>query len=416
VGNRIRHYPGWQYLRKNHGLFHLRWHSCTVYDDTSPTPITLVGESTVFGTNTAQNIDDPIVNSLEVKGGGKIVSATANEISIFAGPIEGARYTEASGQVIRADSIDAGIVASPTQTQGSGLLLSSFNEISVVSTPNDTVTLANGIIGTIQEVINNGTNPLQIFPNVGTQIELSPIDAPVTLPIGGRVQYRLVSPTKWLLLNDALGDIPFLPSDKPNLVQWNRFNQGITITGSGASQWDDQSGQANHLLQTVDSQRLTVLGDGALLSDGISQDMQTLGYTLNQPTTVYLKIKQVSSISGGRLIDGIGGNSGGLFQATSPQLNIYAGAQLGPMTDLLVGVFGSVAIVFNGANSSVQHNGNTPITGNAGTNSMSGVTIGSFGGTSNWSNTEYREIIVYAAAHTPTDIAEVNAYMQPIGN
>lgn len=44
----------------------------STYDDTSPTAITLSGSSTVYGTNTAQNIDDPIVDSLTVADNGDV--------------------------------------------------------------------------------------------------------------------------------------------------------------------------------------------------------------------------------------------------------------------------------------------------------------------------------------------------------
>lgn len=50
---------------------------------------------------------------------------------------------------------------------------------------------------------------------------------------------------------NQMGEIPlgFTPSDISGLKLWTRFNSGITETGSGVSQWDDVSGNGNHLLQ-----------------------------------------------------------------------------------------------------------------------------------------------------------------------
>ena len=40
-----------------------------------------------------------------------------------------------------------------------------------------------------------------------------------------------------------------------SLVAWYRLNSGITIAGQGVSQWDDASGNGNHLLQATDANR-----------------------------------------------------------------------------------------------------------------------------------------------------------------
>lgn len=56
-----------------------------------------------------------------------------------------------------------------------------------------------------------------------------------------------------------------------NLVAHFDASSGVTITGSGVSQWDDQSGQDNHATQTTDSLRpsfLTVDGQDSISFDG----------------------------------------------------------------------------------------------------------------------------------------------------
>lgn len=58
----------------------------------------------------------------------------------------------------------------------------------------------------------------------------------------------------------AVGSLGFvtsglLPPKFSGLTAWYRYNSGITVTGSGVSQWDDQSGNGNHLLQGTDTNR-----------------------------------------------------------------------------------------------------------------------------------------------------------------
>ena len=77
-------------------------------------------------------------------------------------------------------------------------------------------------------------------------------------------------------------DLKYLPSQEPNLIQWNRKNTGITVTGSGISQWDDVSGNGNHLKQGTDANRPSKEANGSVLTDGLAHYMQTDAYTLNQ--------------------------------------------------------------------------------------------------------------------------------------
>jgi len=69
-------------------------------------------------------------------------------------------------------SATSGITASTTQTQGQGPLTSDINEISVVANNDDVVTLSPAFVRMKIEVINNGSNTLQIFPALGDNLGL----------------------------------------------------------------------------------------------------------------------------------------------------------------------------------------------------------------------------------------------------
>lgn len=191
-----------------------------------------------------------------------------------------------------------------------------------------------------------------------------------------------------------------LPSNLPNLIQWNRFNTGITVTGSGVSQWADQSGNGNHFKQSIDANRPLKLSTGAILSDGISQSLKTDTYPLDQPLTIYLLGNQKTFTATDYLMDGYIINTASLRQfSTSPILRVFAGADSPNNSDLGIDAYGVITIVLDGANGLFRIDKNTPITGNFGNASPNGFTIGANGNNAAWSNLEYREFCVFTEVH-----------------
>ncbi len=74
-------------------------------------------------------------------------------------------------------STTAGITASTNKTQGQGALVTEINEIDVVGSDGDTVTMPAAVAGRKVTIINNGANTLQIFPasgdNLGAGVDVS---------------------------------------------------------------------------------------------------------------------------------------------------------------------------------------------------------------------------------------------------
>jgi len=219
-------------------------------------------------------------------------------------------------------------------------------------------------------------------------------------------------------LERQVGRIPigFLPSQIPSLKQWNRFNTDIIETGSGVSQWGDFSGNGNHLKQAIDANRMTKEADGSVLGNGIDQFLQADTYTLVQPEIIFVLGRHLSWTSDDRWFDGNAADSGTLFQRTStPNLGIFAGAQAGNIS-LALNTTGVVTVVLNGASSSIQLNNNAPVTGNAGTSSMSGFTLGAKGGgVGGFGNVQYQEVIVCSATLDTATIAQVINYLARVG-
>ncbi len=207
----------------------------------------------------------------------------------------------------------------------------------------------------------------------------------------------------------------FLPSSLPNLELWTRFNQGITVTGSGVSQWDDQSGNGNHLLQGTDANRPSEEVDGSILFNGTAHFLKAAAFTLVQPETIYILGKQVTWTADDRWIDGNANNTGVLQQAApSPEIRIFAGAFLGNIS-LTLDTDGIITSVFNSTSSVIQLNNDSPVTGDAGAANMGGFILGARGdGTTNFSNIQVKEALIYSEAHDAATRAQVIGYLQSI--
>ena len=201
-----------------------------------------------------------------------------------------------------------------------------------------------------------------------------------------------------------------------NPVAWFRQGQGITITGSGVSSWADATGLGHHLLQGTDAARPALQADGSILFNGTSHFLKCSAFTLNQPETVFILFKSVSWTNQDHIYDGNTLNNVLLYQnGSTPQLNIYAGSPTGSVTSLAVGAYGVTAAVINGASSSLQHNLNTPATGNAGAGNRSGFTLGAAGDGSLPANIQVLEVIIFPTAHDATTRARVANYLRGVG-
>ena len=197
-------------------------------------------------------------------------------------------------------------------------------------------------------------------------------------------------------------------------VAWFRFNSGIT-GATTVSQWDDVTGNANHLKQATETNQPALQADGSILFDGIDNYLRCDPFTLNQPITVYILGKQITWSSGDDICDGNVGDTL-LIQQTnagaSPQLRLYAGAATGSNTDLGLDTYGVISAVFNGASSVLQINDETPITGDVGASNAGGFTLGARGTiVSAYSNIQVKEVILFAAAHAANTRLHVARYL-----
>lgn len=100
-------------------------------------------------------------------------------------------------QLVFRNTLQSGITASTTQTQGQMPLTKDVNEISTVANANDTVTLPSApAYSRTVTIINNGANTLQIFPASGDNLGAG-VDTATTLASGANVRYTNYNATNW---------------------------------------------------------------------------------------------------------------------------------------------------------------------------------------------------------------------------
>lgn len=198
---------------------------------------------------------------------------------------------------------------------------------------------------------------------------------------------------------------------------WYRYGVGIEVTGSGVSKWPDQSGNGRDLLQGTDAARPALQSDNSILFDGGAHFLKCSTFTFAQPETIYALYRQVTWTLTDTIFDGNTSNTGAVRQSSvTPQLEINAGAaQVATNANLAVNTYGVMAVVFNGASSLLQINNTTATTGSPGTASMSGFTLGARGDSTQFSNIQVKEVILFAAAHDAATRTAVITYLATVG-
>lgn len=219
-------------------------------------------------------------------------------------------------------------------------------------------------------------------------------------------------------LNKTMGSIPlkFLPSQISGLQLWTRFNSGITVTGSGVSQWDDQSGNDNHLTQSTDANRPSKEADGSILFDGVDNFLAKTGLTLNQPHTVYLLFKQVTWTDGDVILGFGGGATRFLGQSgATPQIKLFNGTG-NIANSITLDTYAALATISNGASSVLQVNNDAPVTGETGSTNASAIQLGTNNQVSAFSHIQVKEAVVYDTAHDAATRAQVIKYLADVGD
>jgi hypothetical protein len=207
----------------------------------------------------------------------------------------------------------------------------------------------------------------------------------------------------------------FDPSSISGLVFWVKADQITGLNdGDPVATWSDQSGNSHDATQSNASYRPAyktgiLNGLPGVLFNGSSTYMITSAFALNQPSTVFIVGTHTNSGANGHFVDGEAGNTRALVGVGSAGFWGVAGTILGtsgvPSTPNIVGG------IFNSTSSLLSLNG-TAVTGDAGSASASGLTLGMYGTPgSNYLQGYLFEVLAYNTALSTANRQAIEGYL-----
>lgn len=193
--------------------------------------------------------------------------------------------------------------------------------------------------------------------------------------------------------DDTEQDIGFVSGflDTASLKTFVSSNSGYI------SKWYDQSGNSHDGVQTTNANQPRIVNAGAVeYNEGqVAAYMSgnyflSLSYSMSQPST-YFMVTQNSGLDNHHFIDG--NTDRQLLGMSGSHIVLYAGALLVGATTVTNTQL--LYALFNSSSSAISYNGNTAVTGNAGTMGISSWLIGSGQGAGNAIIGYMNELIVY---------------------
>lgn len=273
------------------------------------------------------------------------------------------------------------------------------------------------------------TQATTITTNVGLQKLSTPNSSPRTFKVSG---FQLVTanwagpytptPTDAAINNGSIRGLNTFrvpvaaPLNLTNLVAWYRADIGVSLA-TGVASWANLAPTgARPLTQgTTANQPLMVTGSNGLPSirfDGVNDALKAT-FTLTQPETVFIVYKHITLHATQKYIfDGATVNGMTLQTNQGASSSMYSGVTLIANTQIASGSYAYATITFNGVSSQMRANGIVVASGNAGTNTADGLTLGAAGNMSSWTNIEVAEVIITNSVASAGEIATVESYLQ----
>ena len=230
------------------------------------------------------------------------------------------------------------------------------------------------------------------------------------------------------VLGGAAAVPAFAPTDVSGLVLWLKadagtFQDDALTTAASADDakvggWVDQSTAGNTVTIADTSKRPTLKlnilnGKPAVRFAGSNTWLiKQFGSAYTQPLTIFALGTASDKNAYWFDVDGSGTNRVAIIFNSAAQDNTYLFAGAGFQYNFSLPLAATIYTgIVNGASSYIYFNGSQVATGNAGTNSMGGVTLGARFTLGDVLNGDLYEILVYDAGLSVTDINRVGNYL-----
>lgn len=210
------------------------------------------------------------------------------------------------------------------------------------------------------------------------------------------------------------------PGAITNLKLWLSVDSGLYQSGS-PNQWSDLSGNGNHAVQATTAQKPTLTAPIASLNnksalnfDGTNDNLRINGFTLAQPATVICLWNTTANNASQYVLDAAASTNRMILRYLSTSgISMFAGNSLGyPITAPFS--FRISGLMFNGNTSSIYENNILKGSGDAGSQTLTGLTIG--GRQDLAANFYFRgqmaELIIYDRLLTAQEYMDVLGYLQ----
>lgn len=169
--------------------------------------------------------------------------------------------------------------------------------------------------------------------------------------------------------------------------------------------WYDQSGNGNNAVQSTNADQPQIVSSGSVLVDGsgapwidfdgTTDRLNTTISSISQPFT-YFQVVKGDVLNTVAFIHSATSSGVALIYTNLNQIRIYAGTNLSSTavrdTNQVL-----LSALFNGASSEINKNGSNIVSGNAGTNSLSNLIIGSPSFSSQRFDGKIQELVLYSS-------------------
>lgn len=211
------------------------------------------------------------------------------------------------------------------------------------------------------------------------------------------VQFAIISLSYGLTARYDFSDITTLFKDSAGTTP-------VTTDGDIIGKATDISGNSRPLLQAgVDGLKplyKTNIQNGKSVArfDGSNDSLQAAAFALTAPVwEVIVVCQRAWTINRNVCSEGTAGKEMQLYmQTASPRVTMYETANGPTTTQLAVGSFGIVEMVWNGASSLIRVNNNSDITGNPGSHAIDGFTLSAGVGGAAQSQTDAGEVLIWS--------------------